>query len=220
MSTLVVLLVGALWYKVVYSPMESKASKAKSAAHDSDETAANLRARIDAVNSAKAKAKTHAVANKLLLEAVPADAAEAAFLRGVDTLRISSGADWQAITPAAPVLAGALSTINVSITVQGTYSQLMSYESGLYDLKRIFLVDSSNISSAGSTDAPGAAPQVSSGPVFNGDLLQLQVTGRVFSQPAASVASGANGASGASGSPAAATTPATGAPAPTGVQNG
>ena len=42
-GALVVLLVGALWYKVVYSPMESKASKAKTAAHDADTSAASLR---------------------------------------------------------------------------------------------------------------------------------------------------------------------------------
>jgi Tfp pilus assembly protein PilO len=223
MGTLVVLLVGALWYKVVYSPMESKASKAKSAAHDANETASNLQARINAINTAKAKAKTHAVANQLLLQAVPADAAESSFLRSVDALRISSGADWQSITPGVPVLSGALSTINVSIAVQGTEAQLQSYENGLYDLKRVFLVDSINFSSNGSSAAPGApAPHAAPGQVFSGGLLQMQITGRVFSQPAVSVAPGAtgkSGATGASGTSAGATTPATGAPAPTGVQN-
>jgi Tfp pilus assembly protein PilO len=216
MSAIVVLLVGALWYKVVYSPMESKASKDKSAAHDADATASNLRARISAINTAKQKAKTHAVANKLLLEAVPADAAESTFLRGIDALRISSGADWQSITPSLPVQAGALSTINVSITVQGSEAQLVNYERGLYDLKRVFIVDSVNVSSNGGSGATGAtgavAPQAPAGAVFSGNVLQVQITGRIFSQPPVSAASGATGSSGASG----ATTPATGAPVPAG----
>jgi len=209
MTTVVVLLVGALWYKVVYSPMESKASKAKTAQHDADQTASNLRAQISAINSAKQRAKTHAVANQLLLQAVPADAAESTFLRGVDGLRVSSGADWQSITLGAPALAGSLTTISVSISVQGTEAQLVRYENGLYDLKRVFLVDSINISSNGPT-APG--PRAPASAVFSGDLLQMQITGRVFSQPAASAPTGATGSAGASGTPAA-TTPATVAPA-------
>jgi len=66
-----------------------------------------------------------------------ADAAEASFLRSIDALRISSGADWQSISPGAPVLVGTLTTINVAITVQGTESQLASYQNGLYDLQYI-----------------------------------------------------------------------------------
>jgi Tfp pilus assembly protein PilO len=212
LSAVVVLLVGALWYKVVYSPMESKASKAKTAAEAADQTAANLQTRISAVTAAQKKAKSHEVASRVLLAAVPAQAAEATFLRAIDALRISSGADWQSITPGVPVLTGTLTTINVAITVQGTEAQLRSYQNGLYDLKRIFLVDGLSISVGGSSPAPGAVPHASGG-VFSADQLQMQITGRIFSQPGAVGTTGATGASGA----AAATKPATGAAAPPGA---
>jgi Tfp pilus assembly protein PilO len=222
LGALVVVLVGALWYKVVYSSMESKASKAKSAAHNADETSSNLRERIAAVNTAQKKAKSHDVASPLMLAAVPADAAESTFLRGIDAIRISSGADWQSIAPATPVLSGTLTTINVAISVQGTEDQLMRYESGLYDLKRVFILDGLSISPNGSDSAPGAvAPPARAGGVFSSGLMQMQITGRIFSQAAAAAVqnTGVSGASGASGKPAGATTPVTGAPAPTGVQN-
>ena len=53
-GAIVVLLVGLLWYKVVYSPMESKASKAKTAAHQADATAASLRQELNSAASKKA----------------------------------------------------------------------------------------------------------------------------------------------------------------------
>lgn len=218
LSAVVVLLVGALWYKVVYSSMESKASKAKTAAHNADETAANLQARINAINTAKKKDKAHAVSKSALLTAVPADAAEASFLRAIDALRISSGADWQSISPGAPVLSGALTTINVAVTVQGTESQLMSYENGLYDLKRIFVLDGLSISANGSAVAPGVVNRGSAGSVFSGDRLQMQLTGRIFSQ-AAAVGSATAGATGTTGAATGVKSPAVGAPAPAGVQN-
>jgi Tfp pilus assembly protein PilO len=197
LSALVVLLVGALWYKVVYSSMESKASKAKTAAHNDEATAANLQARINTLKAEKKKEQAHAVSSAVLKAAVPGDAAEASFLRAVDALRISSGADWQSISPGAPVLVGTLTTINVAITVQGTESQLTSYQNGLYDLKRIFVLDGLSISPNGSAPAAGSAPRASAGGLFSGDTLQMQITGRIFSQ-AAAVASGATGATGAS----------------------
>jgi Tfp pilus assembly protein PilO len=217
LSALVVLLVGALWYRVVYSPMESKASKAKTAAHEADDNAANLRQRIDTLNEAKKKAKQHEVAKSVMVAAIPADAAQASFLRAIDALRISSGADWQAITPVAPVSTGTITTINVSISVQGTEEQLMRYQSGLYDLKRIFVLDNLSLTQNGSAAAPGSAPQAAPGASFVGDQMQMQISGRIFSQPA--TASSATGGSGTSGTGGGATTPATGAPAPAGVQN-
>jgi Tfp pilus assembly protein PilO len=207
LTAVVVLLVGALWYKVVYSSMESKASKAKTAAHNDEATAASLQTRINAINAEKKKEKAHAVPSSVLKAAVPADAAEASFLRAVDALRISSGADWQSITPGTPVVVGTLTTINVAITVQGTESQLMSYQKSLYDLKRIFVLDGLSISPNGGAVAPGSAPSASAGTVFSGDTLQMQITGRIFSQ-AAAVASGATGATGATGASTGVTSPA------------
>lgn len=204
-SVIVVLLVGALWYKVVYSPMESKASKAKTAANAADTSAAGLRQQLGTAGAAK-KANGQDVAPGVMLTAIPADSAEASFLRSIDALRILSGADWQSITPAAPVTTGTLASISVGISVQGTEDQLARYVTGLADLKRIFVTDNVTITASGKGQSH----------VFASGVLQLQVTGRVFSQPVASSAiAGATGAAGSVTAPSGATTPATAA-----VQNG
>lgn len=202
-GAVIVALVGLLWYRVVYSPMESKASKAKTAAHDADATAANLQRSLNSAAAAKKSGKD--VSAGAMLTAVPIDAAEASFLRSVDALRVSSGADWQSITPTPPTSSGSIATINLAINVQGTEVQLTRYLSGLSDLKRLFVLD--NVSISGSSVGSGSAPtpNAPSGGTFAGDKLQMAVSGRIFAQPGA-----VPSATGAAGT----TTPAVGAPAP------
>jgi Tfp pilus assembly protein PilO len=186
--------------------MESKASKAKTAAHNADATAANLQRSLNSAVAAKKSGKD--VSTGEMLTAVPIDAAEASFLRSVDVLRVSSGADWQSITPTVPTSSGSIATINIAINVQGTEVQLTRYLSGLSDLKRLFVLD--NVSISGSSVASGSSgstptPNAPSGGTFAGDKLQMAVSGRIFAQPGAVPST-----PGAAGT----TTPAVGAPAP------
>jgi len=220
-GALVVLLVGALWYRVVYSPMESAASKAKSAARDADTTSANLRQALNGTSSANKKAKTKDASSASMLAAVPTDSAQATFLRNLETLRLASGAEWQSVTPTVPSLAGTVTSINVAISVQGSQEQIDRYVAGLAGMKRLFVIDNLAISPAGSTGSATAGPvQGHPGSTFVGDLFSAQIAGRIFSQPAAAAA--ATAGSTGTGTGGTATTPVTGAPAPTGqtgVQN-
>ncbi len=203
---LVVLLVGALWYRVVYSPMTSKASKAKTAAHDADAQSANLRQTLKGASPSTKKTQT--ASDKSTLEALPLDPAEASFFRSLDALRLSSGADWQAVTNGVPSLSGDFNTITVSITAQGTEDEVARYMEGLATLPRVFIADSVTLGPGGSTAAAGSAPAtVRPGALFAGDLEQVSISGRIFSSAAAASAATATGGT--------ATTPATGAPAPT-----
>ena len=212
-GAIVVLLVGLLWYKVVYSPMESKASKAKTAAHQADATAASLRQELN--SAASKKAKGQAVSTAALLAAVPLDAAEASFLRSIDELRVSSGADWQSITPAPPTSAGDIATITVGISVQGSEDQLARYVSGLSDLKRLFVLDTLTLTAAAPSGEPGSAPNATPGNVFTSGKMQMQISGRIFTQPAVVPAT----PGGVTGAPRTAT-PGVGAPAPTPARSG
>ncbi len=126
-GVLIAAFVGLLWYQFVYSPLETKASKARTAAREADNTAATLRHQLADAATAKRNAKTHDPSLSVMNEAVPADAAEASFLRSIDALRVTSGADWQSITPTVPAPTGTSSSINVGITVQGTQDQLLRY---------------------------------------------------------------------------------------------
>ena len=210
-GAIVVLLVGLLWYKAVYSPMENKASKAKTSAHQADATAASLRQELNSVASKKAKGQE--VSTAALLAAVPLEAAEASFLRSIDGLRVSSGADWQSITPAPPTAGSNVATITVGISVQGNEDQLARYVSGLSDLKRLFVLDTLTLTAAAPSGA-GQAPNGTPGNVFISGKMQMQISGRIFTQPAVVPATG--GTTGASGT----ATPGVGAPAPTPARSG
>ena len=215
-GALAVLFIGMVWFRVVYSPMESKASKAKASAHEADITSQNLRQAINGTSPAGKNTKKD-IAPEVMLAAVPADTAEASFLRAVDTLRVSSGAQWQSITPSVPTPAGNITSINVAITLQGTEDQVARYVAGLAGLKRLFVLDNLSITPNGSNAAGGsAAPQGHPGSVFAGDTMSAQISGRIFSQPSAAV--GATGTTGTSTSGSSAT-PRTGTPAPTGGQS-
>ena len=209
-TALVVLLVGGLWYKVVYSSMESKASKAKTAANAADTSAAGLRQQLGQSGATK-KTKGQNVSLGAMLTAIPVDAAEASFLRSIDALRVATGANWQSITPAPPTSTGSLATISVGISVQGTEDQLARYVSGLAEMKRIFVTDNVTIAATGNAQ----------GGVFAAGNLQMQVAGRIFGQAQATpAATGATGATGTTGSAATTTGSAAGAPAAAAVQNG
>jgi Tfp pilus assembly protein PilO len=211
-GAIVVLLVGLLWYKAVYSPMENKASTAKTAAHQADATAASLRQELNAAASKKAKGQD--VSTAALLAAVPLDAAEASFLRSIDELRVSSGADWQSITPAPPTSGSNVATITVGISVQGSEDQLARYVSGLSDLKRLFVLDTLTLTSA-APSGPGSPSNPTAGNVFTSGKMQMAISGRVFTQPSV-VAATAGGTTGTG----ATTTPGVGAPAPTPARSG
>jgi Tfp pilus assembly protein PilO len=203
-GAIVVLLVGLLWYRVVYSPMQSSASKAKTAAHDADAQSVSLRRALQSATIDKKKAQS--VSAQSLLAAVPADPAEASFLRSLDQIRVASGAAWQTITPGVPAPSVAGTSITVGITASGTEDQIARYLDGVMTLKRIFVVDNVTIGAGGGSangSAPASAP---AGAVFAGGLQQVTISGRIFSS--------ATAASGTS------TTPTTGAPAPTAKTSG
>lgn len=210
-AALVVLLVGMLWYRVVYSPMTSKASKAKTAAHDADAQAANLRQALNGANPGAKHKQT--ASDKTTLAALPKDPAEAAFFRSLEDLHVSSGATWEVVTNGLPSSSGDFNTVTVSLTAQGTQDQVAAFMNGLSAMPRLFLVDNVTLGPTGTTAAGTAAPTVHPGALFPGDLEQLSISGRIFSSSdvAAGTATAASGGS---------TTPAVGAAAPTGTVNG
>jgi Tfp pilus assembly protein PilO len=211
-GALVVALVGMLWYRVVYSPMQSKASKAKTAAHDADTQAASLRQQLNASSADTKKQKSQSAQS--LLAATPADPAEASFLRSLEAIRIDSGAAWSTIAPSIPAPAAVGQSVTVAITAQGTEVQIGRYLADLTALKRIFVIDNVSISPGGSTAPAGSSTTpVHAGAVFVGDQQQVTISGRIFTS-ASAVSSAATGASGT------ATTPAVGASAPTGNVSG
>jgi Tfp pilus assembly protein PilO len=199
---LAVLMVGLLWFRVVYSPIKSKTSKANAAAHNAEIDAQNLQHAIDNIMATKKKDAAKDVGTAKMLEAVPATTAEASFLRRLDSVRIASGANWQSVTPSTPTSAGGVTSIGVSINVFGTEDQLARYLSALYAMHRIFIPDNITLTPQGVASVPGQTAAVPSGALFAGGLMQMQVSGRIFAGPYAAdspaTTSGASASTGAS----------------------
>ena len=220
-GTLAVLMVGVLWYRMVYSPIKSKTSKANAAAHNSQLEADNLQKAIDDLTSTNKKNATQDIGTATMLQAVPATTAEASFLRSLDTIRVGSGADWQSVSPSTPTPSGSVTSINVSITVQGDEAQLARYLNGLYGMRRIFVADNVTLTQSGSTSAAGQPVLAPAGALFLGGQMQLQVSGRIFASaaPTTPASSGTGSTSTATGSTSTGTATTGGATAPAGVQN-
>jgi Tfp pilus assembly protein PilO len=191
---LAVLMVGLLWFRVVYSPIKSKTSKANAAAHNAETDSKNLQQAIDAIVAANKKATAQDVGAAKMLQAVPADTAEASFLRRLDSLRVGSGANWQSVSPSAPTSAGAVTSINVSINVFGTEGQLAKYLNGLYAMNRIFIPDNVTLTPQGTSQLAG----LPSGALFAAGLMQMQVSGRIFAAPSATASPTTSGSSSSS----------------------
>jgi Tfp pilus assembly protein PilO len=184
-GALVAAFVLVLWYMMLFSPTGSKASKANKATAEAQTKVKTLQAEIRKIAPAQSGSQKELEAK--LQTAIPKTPAEAEFLRQLDSIKAATGVEFQSVSPGAPVTAGGLSTISVSIVVKGSVAQVMSYLGRLEKLQRLFVTDNVGVTAAGSTSNAGATP--SGGPVGNvfagmgaPPALQVQITGRVFTQ--------------------------------------
>ena len=192
---LAVVMISAVWYRLIYSPIKSKTSKANAAAQNAETDSKNLQDAIDNIMAANKKSAEKDVGTAQMLTAVPADAAEASFLRSLDTIRVGSGADWQSVTPGAPSASGGVTSITINITVNGNETSLASYLNGLYSMHRIFVPDNVTLANLGCLDPSTCG----NGALFKGGPMTMTVSGRIFAGPTA-VPSTGSGTSGAGGS--------------------
>jgi Tfp pilus assembly protein PilO len=187
---LVTLLVVVLWYRVAYSPAKSSAAKAKEQTEQTKASVKTVQHELDS-NAAKQKKSAAAVSSKKLDAAVPVNDKITTFLRRTDALAVSSGVNYQSVTPTESGPASGLSVINVGMTVDGSYDSVMKYVSSLLSDSRIMLVDTVAVTAGGGDNASttGGGP---TGKIFAGTgappNLQVTISGRLFAQPdAASV---------------------------------
>jgi Tfp pilus assembly protein PilO len=192
---LAVLLVTLLWHRVVYSSMGNQASKANQAAEDAEMQAKTLEAQVRALGGLDAQRKNPSLQE--LQNAIPEGPALASFLRAVDTVRVQSGVGFQSIVPNPPAPDGGIASVNLGITVQGTYEQVRDYADRLESLSRLVVVD--NVTMNAGAAADGATSEGGpTGNVFAGagaaPLVSLQLSARVFTSQAPVVATPTPGA--------------------------
>jgi Tfp pilus assembly protein PilO len=187
---LVTVLVLALWYRVMYSPTKSSASKANDQAEQIQQQVDSMRTQI-ASETAKRKEAAAAVPAKKLQAAVPVNDQLTTFIRKTDSLATSTGIAWQSVTPTAPTSDGSMQTINVAVNVAGGYDSVMAYLRGMLSADRILVIDNVSFTAAPPADA-GSDRSAIQGDVFGaaGGTPSLQVTlsGRLFAQADAAAA--------------------------------
>lgn len=191
---LVTVLVVALWYKVLYSPAKSSATKANDQAEQVQQQVDVLRTQV-ASETAKRKQAAAAVPVKKLQAAVPVDDKLTTFIRQSDALANSSGVAWQSVTPTAPTSDGSMQTINVAVNVAGGYASVMAYLRGMLGADRILIIDNVSFTAAAPVGDAGKGGGLSGevfGSVGGTPSLQVTISGRLFAQAGAAAASAAS----------------------------
>jgi Tfp pilus assembly protein PilO len=180
-------LVVALWYTMLLKPIKAKTSKVKADTTNQESRLSPLQSQLArAQNDAKHVATFNAQL-KSLQEAMPDSPALAAFIRDVNNISEASGVAWQSVThsPPTPGANGSMS-LTVGIQVKGTYGQVVDYLTRLSALQRLVVVDSVQLSTAGSSGAGGAQTSGgSTGPFTGSSELSATIAARMFEAPAA-----------------------------------
>lgn len=211
---LAVLLVAFVWYQFVYSSAESAARKANQEAQDQQTNVATLKSQVSKASGATKTPEQRKAALAEVQNAIPVQAQLSEFLRQTDSIRNATGVAFQSITPSTPTYVGGVANINLGITVQGAYAQVMGYVDRLMQLPRLVIIDNVAVTTTaaqnGSGGSEGATTAGPVGEVFAGQgsapLLQVQLTARLFAvapdgfMPTAPAGNGtSSGASGSSG---------------------
>jgi Tfp pilus assembly protein PilO len=201
-----------MWYRFIYSPMNSQAAKANDRKDTAETRAEALRKELAGATAQQKKIEE--IKPETLTAAIPVDDKLTTFLRDLDRIKAESGAAFQSVTPSQPTVSGVVSTINVNIAVAGTYDEVSGYVSRILSMPRLFVVDNVSYTAGGSASG-STATGGPTGKIFAGSgsapLIQVQITGRMYSQPSAAAAATANASAPA---PPAQSSPGAAAPTP------
>lgn len=93
---------------------------------------------------------------------IPPDADLAGFIRTMDGVAAASKVDWSSLVPAPPVpgAAGGPATIGLTISVNGTFFQILDYLKRLETLERLVVIDAVDLAAGGTGGTPTLAVNV------------------------------------------------------------
>lgn len=189
-SVLAGALILALWYTMLLKPTRAKTAEVRTEVENQKTRLVPLqrqleKAQRDAAHAAEFKAQLES-----LQRAMPNSPALAAFIRDANGISDASGVSWQSVThgPPTPGINGSMA-ITVGIQVRGTYGQVLDYMSRLAALRRLVVVDSVQLSTAGTSGAAVGNQTAggSTGPFTGSTELSATISARMFQTPAAAV---------------------------------
>jgi Tfp pilus assembly protein PilO len=183
-GALVGVLVLAVWWMFVFSPVRSDASKVDGEIDSAQAETRNLETEVKQLEDLEARAPEIQADLERLRAAVPATPELASFIDAANALGVETGVEWVSISPTPPQTTGASETVQMSIELNGGYFQVLDYLNRVETMSRLVVIDQISLSAAEQTESSSEAP-----------TLTASLTARMFSQ-AASPASPATATTG------------------------
>lgn len=160
----------AAWFVFLWGPQGGKLADAQEREDIAASTNSELQLRRDRLVAAQADVPALQAKVETLRVAIPDSPNLAQFILDANDAASASGVDFLSISPAPPAAsaeAGVPASVNLSISVDGGYFQVLDYLNRLDAMDRIVVVDTLGLSPTGGEDG---------GPVG----LSVSVTARMF----------------------------------------
>jgi Tfp pilus assembly protein PilO len=147
------------WNAVLLAPRASQRAEASEQLVLAQAQEQTLRGELAQLRMAAADGNTQENEIGRLARLVPAGGDLPGFIRTLEDVAAQSLVDWSSLTPAAPTAGtgGAPTTIGLTISVAGTFFQILDYLKRLEGLDRLVVVDAVALSAA---TASGGTPSL------------------------------------------------------------
>jgi Tfp pilus assembly protein PilO len=172
-----------LWFFVLYSPLGDDLKAAQDQVSTEQKKTQDLQATLARLESQKKNAPQQQALLNRLDKAVPKTPDLAEFIIQANDIADQSGIEFLTIAPSQPAAgtANGVSTINLTITIQGSFFQLQDYLQHLEKLSRLVIIDTLNVSASGGASGASAG---STGSTSGGTDLSVTLSGRMFTRAA------------------------------------
>ena len=187
-----------LWFMFLWSPQGNKLTDAKKRSDAAETQNSSLEVRLTRLKAAQKDAPELMAKGERLRRAIPETPELAQFILDANDAASQSGVDFLSISPTPPspgVSAAAPSEVRLSISVTGTYFEVLDYLDRLDDLPRLVVVDSLGLTPGGGDSNTGSQ-----------DAMSVAITARMFTTAAPPTTAPVNPAAGAAGAAGSTTT--------------
>ena len=171
-GALAAVLVLAVWWMFVFSPVRSDTSKVNAEIDSAKADTQSLEAENKQLEDLQARAPELQADLDRLSAAVPTSPELASFIDAANALGVETGVTWVSVSPTPPAAGGSADTVQLSMELEGGYFQVLDYLNRLESMPRLVVVDQVSLSASEDTATnTGGAPK-----------LNASLTGRIFSQ--------------------------------------
>lgn len=168
----VVLVVVLGWYMFLYKPKGKELSDTRAKVEQLASEQQKLEADLARLQELDRNRPLRVAERQRLAGLIPERDELAGFIIAADEIATRSGLRFVSITPSEPVAGadGVPSVITLSMTLEGTFFQLLDYVGRLENLRRLVVVDTLNVTVVGTGEANGSIVP----------FLDVAITARMF----------------------------------------